>query len=110
YSEKASIIPPLDVPYLAGYLDAKQVSLEIMEAEGQHLTREAVAQRIGAIRPPGDEGRILAAVRTAAPTLDWDLSVCVAMKEANPSLRVAIYGPVVPHVLKRLCQENWLDY
>jgi hypothetical protein len=110
FSEKATTMPPLDVPYLAGYLFDKQMPMEVLEAEGLDLTREQLAARVREIGGANGSESMLAAVRTSAPTLDWDLSVCAAMKNACPNLAVAIYGPVVPHVLKRLYQEPRLDY
>lgn len=109
YSEHATTLPPLDLPYLAAYLDEKQASLEVLEAEGLNLNREQVAERVQEITN-SNTGRVLVAVRTSLPTLDFDLTVCQAMKKASPSLAVAIFGPVVPHVMKRLQQEPCLDY
>jgi anaerobic magnesium-protoporphyrin IX monomethyl ester cyclase len=103
----ATMLPPLDLPYLAGYLVDKGVPVEVLEAQGLELTREQLAQRV---RDSAGAAPVLVVARTSAPSLDWDLTVCAAMKQAAPSVDVAIYGPVVPHVIKRLQQEPSLDY
>ncbi len=110
YPIGATLLPPLDIPYLAGYLVDKGISVEVIEALGENLTKEQLIQRIVNTVDPNGAGRILVTVRTSAPTLDWDLSVCTALKEANRNLVLAIYGPVVSHVLKRLQWEPCLDY
>jgi anaerobic magnesium-protoporphyrin IX monomethyl ester cyclase len=53
---------------------------------------------------------LLIVVRTSAPTLDWDLDICKDIKAKNPSISLAIYGPVVPKVLDRIQSEDFLDY
>ena len=110
FSEDATIMPPLDVPYLAGYLASRDIALDVLEAEGLDLGPEALAARVAEIAPPGGEVRALVVARTAAPTLDHDLAVCARMKHATPAVRVAVYGPVVPHVRKRLDRDPDLDY
>jgi anaerobic magnesium-protoporphyrin IX monomethyl ester cyclase len=106
----ATVLPPLDLPYLAGYLVDKGIGVEVLEAQGLDLTREQVAQRVQEIVGSDPPKRAVVVLRTSAPTLDWDLTVCAALKQASPNIRVAIYGPVVPHVVKRLQQEACLDY
>ncbi len=95
FPEGVTILPPLDVPYLVGYLVDKKVPVEVLEAQGLDLTPEQLAGRIREIAGSNGTERMLVAVRTSAPTLDWDLSVCAAMKDASQNITVAIYGPVV---------------
>lgn len=106
----ATILPPLDVPYLAGYLAAKDVRVSVLECLGLELNVEHLARRVATLVDQGRPGRTLAALRTSAPSLDWDLSVAAALKEAAPDLAIALYGPVVPHVRTRLAQDGVLDY
>jgi hypothetical protein len=104
----ATLLPALDLPYLAGYLAEKGITTEVIEALGDNLNIEQVVQRLVDCAAPAES--LLVVVRTSAPTLDWDLSVCAAMKDAARNIALAIYGPVVPHVLKRLKQQLCLDY
>lgn len=104
----ATILPPIDFPYLAGYLSEKGVALEVVEAQGLALSREQLVTRVA--RHAGSETSALIVVRTSAPTLDWDVALCADMKAAAPNSRVAVYGPVVSHVAKRLHREASLDY
>ena len=53
---------------------------------------------------------MLIAVRAALCSLDWDLSVCAAIKDANPGIKLAIFGAILSHVNKRVEQEGSLDY
>lgn len=110
YAATATVLPPLDVPYLAAFLDAKKIPLTVIEAEGLHLDTASLTKRIQQIAQESPAAARLAVVRTSLPSLDWDLSVCEAMKAADPLLKTAIFGPVVPHVLKRLYQVQCLDY
>lgn len=106
----APVLPPLDIPYLAGYLADKGIPLEVLEAQGLALSREQLAERVAHIAAAEGLERTLVVARTSAPTLDWDLTVGGAMKDTTRNIALALYGPVVPHVLKRLEEEPRLDY
>lgn len=110
YPIGATLLPPLDVPYLAAYLMEKGIPLEVIEAQGLDLTREQVAERVAPIARANGPERTLVVVRTSLPSLDWDLTVCAAIKEVVRDIVVAIYGPIVAHVLHRIYKEPWLDY
>jgi hypothetical protein len=106
----APVFPPLDIPYLVGYLADKAVPLEVFEAQGLGWTCEQLVQRVAEAARVEEAGRLLVVVRTSAPTLDWDLTVCAALKQASRNMALAVYGPVVAHVRKRLQREPCLDY
>jgi radical SAM superfamily enzyme YgiQ (UPF0313 family) len=110
YPAGVTILPPLDVPYLAAYLEDKGFPLEVIEAQGLDLSREQVAERVAKIARANATEPVLVVVRTSLPSLDWDLGVCAAMKEAAPNLAIAVYGSIVAHVLHRVYREACLDY
>jgi anaerobic magnesium-protoporphyrin IX monomethyl ester cyclase len=110
YPKGATLLPPLDVPYLVAYLLEKRIPVEVVEAQGLDLSREELAQRVSAIAAPAAPQSTLVVMRAALTTLDWDLSVCAAVKEANPHVALAFFGSVAPHVMKRLQREACLDY
>src|SRR5579864_4702406 len=110
YPIGATLFPPLDVPYLVSFLSDRNVSLEVVEAQGLNLTREQVAEQIARLSEANGTERTLVVVRTALPSLDWDLSVCAAVKAAAPNTSIAIYGSIVGHVLRRIYREACLDY
>jgi anaerobic magnesium-protoporphyrin IX monomethyl ester cyclase len=110
YAVGATILPPLDVPYLAAYLEEKAIPLEVLEAQGLGLDRDQVADRISQLTASNGAGSNLVVVRTALPSLDWDLSVCAAIKAAAPGTAIAVYGSIVSHVLHRVHREPCLDY
>jgi len=110
YPEGVTVLPPLDLPYLAGFLASKDVPLVVIEAEGLGLRAEDVAERIAAATPGGSSAPALVVVRTAAPTLDSDLAACTVIKKATSAVRIAMYGAVVAHVRTRLERETVLDY
>src|SRR5580765_3457068 len=70
FDEGISILPPLDVPYLVGYLLSRGVTVEVLEAQGLELTMDELARRVAESVASDDVTRALAVVRTAAPTLD----------------------------------------
>jgi len=107
YPEDATILPPLDLVYLAGYLASKNVSLAVLEAEGLGLNAIELAERVVAA---SDSKPALVVVRTAAPTLDDDLAACALFKKTQSGVAIALYGAVVAHVRKRLARETVLDY
>ena len=107
FAEDATILPPLDLVYLAGYLATKTVSLVVLEAEGLGLNAIELAERVAAA---SDSRPALVVVRTAAPTLDDDLAACALIKKAQSAVRIAMYGAVVSHVGKRLERDAVLDY
>ncbi len=110
FPEGATLLPPLDVPYLAGYLVDKGLRVEVLEALGLNLNTEQLARAIAQIAQRNAGERTLVAVRTSAPTLDWDLAVCAAIKLTALDVAVALYGPVIPHVRSRLDQDHVLDF
>src|SRR5438309_2001748 len=110
YPAGVTILPPLDLPYLAGYLADKGIPLEVLECQGLGLAPDGLARRVGELAGGEKAERSLVVVRTSAPTLDWDLTTCAQLKSATPQAAVAVYGAVVPHVQKRLHRESILDY
>jgi anaerobic magnesium-protoporphyrin IX monomethyl ester cyclase len=109
YPLGAPPFPPLDLPYLAGYLVHKGVQVEVLECLGLDIDTSGLVGRIAGLS--GEKpGNILVVVRTALCSLDWDLSVCLAIKEAHPKIKLAIYGTIVPQVYKRLEQKDHFDY
>jgi anaerobic magnesium-protoporphyrin IX monomethyl ester cyclase len=110
YPIGATLFPPLDVPYLLSFLEERDIPLEIVEAQGLDLTREEVAEQIARLSEANGPEKTLVVVRTALPSLDWDLSVCASVKAAAPNTSIAIYGSIVGHVLHRIYREACLDY
>ena len=109
YPLGATILPPLDLPYLAGYLASRDVTLEVLEAEGLGIEATELARRIALSAAAGATASLVV-VRTAAPTLDDDLRACALVKRATGAVAIAIYGAVVAHVRKRLERETALDF
>ena len=101
----ATLFPPLDLFYLASYLVEKKYDVEVLESLAHDLDRDRLLARIGPYAGPA-----LMVIRTSAPTLDWDLSICDAIKKKLPDSRIAIYGPVVPSVKSRIEREPSIDY
>src|SRR5229473_557254 len=110
YPIGAPILPPLDVPYLVGYLESKNVPFEVLEAQGLSLSRDQLAGQVVRIAGSDPSERTLVVVRTALPSLDWDLSVCATIKSAAPNISIGVYGSIVSHVLHRVLQEPCVDY
>jgi hypothetical protein len=109
YPAGVNIAPPLDMPYLAGYLAEKGVPIHVLEAQGLELTVDGLIENIRKAIGP-DPKSALIVVRTALCSLDWDLSVCKAIKAGASSASVAIWGSVLPHVRNRVRQESSLSY
>lgn len=110
YPPGATIFPPLDVPYLAAYLVQNGISSEVIEAQGLDLDREQLVNRVAKIAKENQPGHTLVVARVALCSLDWDLSVCSAIKVGTRGVALAIYGPVVPQVQERVRREYSLDY
>jgi anaerobic magnesium-protoporphyrin IX monomethyl ester cyclase len=106
----ATPFPPLDLIYLASYLAEKNYPLTVMESLAHELTKEQLVEKIATLTAAGHETEALVVMRTSAPTLDWDLSICGAIKSTAPNARLAVYGPVVPKVLHRIQKEDCIDY
>ena len=101
----ATLFPPLDLFYLASFLVEKKYDVQVLESLAHDLDRESLLARIDC-----GSGLALVVVRTSAPTLDWDLSLCEAIKQKAPNCRIGIYGPVVPSVKNRIEREASIDY
>jgi hypothetical protein len=109
YPAGLNVAPPLDLPYLASYLIDKAVPIDVFEAQGLELTVDELVQAIQKRAQLEPEGTLVV-VRTALCSLDWDLSVCNAIKAGARTVSLAIWGSVLPNVRKRLRQESCLDY
>jgi radical SAM superfamily enzyme YgiQ (UPF0313 family) len=112
YPVGATYFPPLDLVYLASYLVEKGIHPEILECLGLEITREELVhklQKISAVYSDNEAAAVII-VRTSVPTLDWDLSVCRDIKDSAANVRIAIYSPIIPHVMDRIKQEQCIDY
>jgi anaerobic magnesium-protoporphyrin IX monomethyl ester cyclase len=107
YPAGATILPPLDLPYLAAYLIDKGVQVEVLEAQGLELDVEHLIAKLEESVKNHPEPSLVV-VRLALCSLDWDLSVCDRLKKATHAA-VAIWGSVLPHVGARLL-ETTADY
>jgi magnesium-protoporphyrin IX monomethyl ester (oxidative) cyclase len=102
----ATLFPPLDLIYLGTYLIEKGLPAEFLESLSMELDRDRLIARIES--SPGE--RVLAVVRTSAPTLDNDLAVCRDIKANRTNVEVLVYGPVVATVAARIQKEPCVDY
>jgi radical SAM superfamily enzyme YgiQ (UPF0313 family) len=107
YPPGATYLPPLDMVYLASFLAEREAPLEVFECLGLELTMEQLTEKLASTG--GVEGALVV-VRTSAPTLDWDLTVCREIKAVAGAARICVYGPVVSQVMKRVQQEDYIDY
>jgi anaerobic magnesium-protoporphyrin IX monomethyl ester cyclase len=110
YPTGAPVFPTIDLVYLASCLAEYQLPTEVIECAGMYLSREDLLARLAGVVPATGEHPVLVVARTSAPTLDWDLSVCAEVKARWPAARIAIYGPVIPHVGRRIQCEPCVDY
>jgi hypothetical protein len=110
YPVGAPVPIALDIPYLVGNISAKLLPLEVVEAQGLALARDQVAARVAEIARGYSPERVFVVVRVALCCLDWDLSVCGAIKEAWPDASLAVYGAIIPEIQNRVEQEAFLDY
>lgn len=110
YPPGANIPIALDIPYLLAYLAKFDVPLEVIESQGMDLDMSGMAKKAAEIISAAAPERVLAVVRIALCCLDWDLSACAAIRKAAPTARIAIYGPIIPEIQKRIEQESALDY
>jgi len=106
----ATYLPPVDLVYLTSYLAEQKVAIQVFECLGLELSQDDLVRRMADQHVAENGQSALVVVRTSLPTLDWDLSVCRAIKATAPTAQIAIYGPVVPHVLGRIKKEEVLDY
>jgi radical SAM superfamily enzyme YgiQ (UPF0313 family) len=66
--------------------------------------------KLAGLRAKPPEGKLLLAVRTSLPTLDWDLTICSDIKEKIANASIALFGPVVASVMERVQRESSLDF
>ena len=110
YPIGAPPFPPLDMVYLASYLIEKKVPIDVFECLGLTLTKEQLVEKLDSLYRQIGNKPILVVIRTSAPTLDWDISVCQGIKERMNNIAIGIYGAVVPLVTWRIKNENSIDY
>jgi MoaA/NifB/PqqE/SkfB family radical SAM enzyme len=110
YPLGAPTFPPLDLVYLASYLAHRGIRVEVLESLGLEIGTAELIERLVSSCVAGRNGSALLVVRTAAPTLDWDLGICEQIKARGIAAQVAIYGPVVAQVLARIEREASVDY
>lgn len=107
YPAGARPFPPLDIPYLAGFLISKGIACEVIEAGALSLSTADVCSRLAS--EPG-LSTCLILIRTSLPTIDWDLGVCGAIRRATTPGGLGLFGPAVPSLLRRIEREQELDY
>ena len=110
YPIGAPPFPPLDMVYLASYLIEKQVPIDVFECLGLTLTKEQLVEKLDSLYKQIGNEQVLIIIRTSAPTLDWDISVCQLIKERMNNTAIGIYGAVVPLVTWRIKKEDSIDY
>jgi anaerobic magnesium-protoporphyrin IX monomethyl ester cyclase len=105
----ATFMPPLDLVYLASYLDANGIAVQILECLGGRLDhKKALEQAVNILSGPEEAGLVL--MRTSGPTLDVDIAFCTELKVQQPQSRIVLYGAIIPHVVRRLERETSIDY
>lgn len=98
--------PPLDLPYLAAWLQRDDRPVRVVEAGALRLqSREAVEAIATASAGPGT----LIVIRTSLPTIDADLDFCTAVRARLPAARLVLYGPVIEPLLWRIEQSAAID-
>ncbi len=105
----ATYMPPLDLIYLASYLDREGVPQTVIECLGEELDEEGMLAKLAVALPDPDWPALLVA-RTSAPTLDWDLSVLQKIKTRFPGISIGVFGAIVTHTLQRIEREAHVDY
>jgi anaerobic magnesium-protoporphyrin IX monomethyl ester cyclase len=105
----ATFMPPLDLVYLASFLDAKGIPVQVLECLGGRLDQDkALDQAVNKLADAGEGGLIF--LRTSGPTLDVDVAFCAELKARQPQSKIVLYGAIVPHVVRRLERETSIDY
>jgi anaerobic magnesium-protoporphyrin IX monomethyl ester cyclase len=107
YPEGARPFPPLDIPYLAGFLVSKNIGCGVIEAGALRLSTPEVCRQLAS------EPRLsncLVLVRTSLPTIDWDLGVCAEILRATAPGGIGLFGSAVPSLLRRIETDESLDY
>lgn len=109
FSAGATFMPPLDLVYLAGYLDAKGMSPHVMECLGDRLDHQSALKQATDLLVEA-AGSAMVVIRTSGPTLDSDIDFGVQLKERLPHSKIVFYGAIVPHVIRRFERETRIDY
>jgi anaerobic magnesium-protoporphyrin IX monomethyl ester cyclase len=105
----ATFMPPLDLVYLASYLNAKDIPIQVLECLGGRLDqKKALEQAATTLSGPEEGGLVI--MRTSGPTLDVDIAFCTELKVQQPQTRIVLYGAIIPHVVRRLERETSIDY
>jgi anaerobic magnesium-protoporphyrin IX monomethyl ester cyclase len=107
YPKGAPPFPPLDLAYLAGVLSAAGHHCDVVEAGALEFS---VGQAVHAVGAVGDLEHALVLVRTSLPTVDFDLAFCRSLRTLGKLGAVALFGPPVPSLLRRIEQETSLDF
>ncbi|MBW8041931.1 MAG: radical SAM protein [Planctomycetes bacterium] len=110
YPLGAPPFPPMDMVYLASFLTEKNLSIDVLECNGLGLTRKHLKEKTDRISNSAGEEQNLVLIRTSAPTLDWDLSICQEIKKNAQGIKIGIFGPIVAQVPWRVKKENSIDY
>src|SRR5450432_2187056 len=107
YPKGAPPFPPLDLAYLAGVLLDAGHECAVVEAGALDLSVEQALRAIGA---SGNLEHALVLVRTLLPTIDVDLAFCRSLRSLGTLGAVALFGPPVPSLIRRVELEDSLDF
>lgn len=107
YPAGAPPFPPMDIPYLGAYLRERGIPCSLVDANASGLEGDAF---LAAVRPTPAAAPALLLVRTSLPTVDWDLEICERVHAAMPELTLAVFGPPVDELAKRIERSPVLSH
>lgn len=107
YAEEAPPFPPLDMAYLAAYLRKDGHAVVVHDCAALGWSLDDLAKTCGNDR---EFHAALVLVRTSLPTIDVDLQTCARLAGMQDAGRVALFGPVIPSLLKRIEQDQTLSF
>lgn len=91
--------PPLGLMYLASYLEAQSIEVEIIDANLDNASYQQLKRRISQLSP-----RVVG-VTTTTPTLDSALEVVRAARSASPASVTVMGGPHVTFLPERTLSD-----
>ena len=91
-----SIIPVIDIAYVAAVLRRKAFDVNVMDAVALDLNSEELVAALARERPQ------VIAIRVSTPTIRSDLVLTHKIKQAMPSANIWLYGPHVSFYTRSL--------
>ena len=103
-TEKASKFPPIGLAYLAGYLQANGIEVQIIDAKSLNLPYSDICEIVAEEEPD------IVGVTVFTSNLKSSLMTCQEIKKAYPSAKIVVGGAHIHPQHREVIEKPYIDF